>query len=53
MPAEKCTKIFQLPLPGPPPLAPFLDDEKEEVFAISESMISQAASAIFEMDDED
>ena len=46
MPAEQCANIFQFPLP--PPF--FLDDS--EAGAIAESMISQAASAIFEMEEE-
>jgi hypothetical protein len=46
MPAEQCTKIFPLPLPSP-----FMDDSEAEA-TIAESMISQAASAIFEMEEE-
>jgi hypothetical protein len=46
MPAEQCTKIFPLPLPPPE----FLDDS--EVEAIAESITSQAASAILEMEEE-
>jgi hypothetical protein len=46
MPAEQCTKILPFPLPP----FKFLDDS--EVEAIAESMISQAASAIFEMEEE-
>jgi len=52
MPAEQCTKIFPFPLPLPPPL--FLDDtdeEDSEASSIAESMISQAASTIFDMEE--
>lgn len=47
MPAEQCTKIFPLPLPPPG----FSDDSEVEA-TIAESIISQAASAILEMEEE-
>ena len=46
--AQQCTKILPLP---PLPRAPF-SDEDEEAFAIAESMMLQALSAIFEMEEE-